>query len=59
MILQEETIVKIKRKSKKEQVTPPSKGALKQAAKETRKGSRPGGRVLAEAEVAKRQGASR
>jgi hypothetical protein len=59
MILQREESVKIKRKPKKEQIIPPSRGAAKQAAKETKKGSRAGGRVLVEVEVAKRQGASR
>jgi hypothetical protein len=39
----------------KESIKPPSKAELKTASKDLRKGDRAGGRVLAEASVAKRQ----
>jgi len=45
--------------AKKETITPPSKKALKDAAKELRKGHSSGGRTLADASVAKREGATR
>jgi hypothetical protein len=46
-------------KSGKERITPPSKKDLKAASKEMRKGSGPGGRVMADQSVAKKQGVKR
>jgi hypothetical protein len=45
--------------AKKERITPPSKKDVRQAAKDMRRGSGPGGRVMADRSVAKRQGATR
>jgi hypothetical protein len=47
------------KKPKKETITPPTKKSVKAAAKETAQGSSPGGRVLVEEEIAKRQLAKR
>lgn len=47
------------KKLKKETIIPPSKKSVKQAARETPKGSSPGGRVLAEQKIAKQEGAKR
>jgi hypothetical protein len=45
--------------AKKERITPPSKKDLRAASKELRRGSGPGGRVMADQSVAKRQGVKR
>jgi hypothetical protein len=45
--------------AKKETIVPPSKKALKDASKELRKGHSSGGRTLADASVAKREGVKR
>jgi hypothetical protein len=45
--------------AKRETIIPPSKKALKDAAKELRKGHSSGGRTLADASVAKREGVSK
>jgi hypothetical protein len=45
--------------AKKERITPPSKKDVKAASKELRGRSGPGGRVMADQSVAKRQGAKR
>lgn len=47
------------KKSKKETITPPTKITVKDAAKQTSKGHSSGGRVLAEQEIAKHEGAKR
>jgi hypothetical protein len=43
----------------KERITPPSKKDVRQASKDMRKGSGPGGRVMADQSAAKRQGVTR
>lgn len=43
----------------KEKIVPPSKKALTKASEELRKGGSPGGRVISEESVAKRQGVKR
>ena len=45
--------------ARKETIVPPSKKALMDAAKELRKGHSSGGRTLADAFVAKREGVSK
>lgn len=44
---------------KKETIVPPSRKELKDASKQTKQGHSSGARVMAEASVAKRQGAKR
>ena len=44
---------------KKETIRPPTKADLRDASKQTRKGHGSGGRTLADASVAKRQGVKR
>jgi len=46
-------------KGSKERITPPSKKDLSAASKELRKGSGPGGRVMSDQSVAKKQGVKR
>ena len=45
--------------AKKERIIPPSKKDLSAASKELRRGSGPGGRVMADQAVAKKQGVKR
>jgi len=45
--------------AKKERIIPPSKKDVRAASKELRGGSGPGGRVMSDQSVAKRQGAKR
>lgn len=46
-------------KSGKERIIPPSKKDVREASKELRKGSGPGGRVMSEQRVAKHEGVKR
>ena len=46
-------------KGGKERITPPSKKDLRSASRSLRRGNGPGGRVMADQSVAKKQGASR